>query len=151
MLCQVTWYCKAQPRQTFFSLPNFINIDIIATSYTVLLATVKDNSMADFQYEPLLGSDSIRLLLLQPSSPLSDIHCRLLHTSLADCNDEIIDQYTALSYVWGDPESQKRVFVNEQTVHITLNLFHALRDLRDSQRFTNITSSIGCLCRQYDN
>ena len=106
MLCQVTWYCKAQPRQTFFSLPNFINIDIIATSYTVLLATVKDNRMADFQYEPLLKSDSIRLLLLEPSfDPSSDIHCHLLYTSLADCNDEIINQYTALSYVWGDLNS----------------------------------------------
>jgi hypothetical protein len=106
--------------------------------------------MADFQYEPLLKSDSIRLLLLEPSlDPSSDIHCHLLHTSLADCNDEIIDQCTALSYVWGDPNSQKKISVNGQTVHITLNLFHALRDLRDAQRVHRLWVDAICI-NQFD-
>jgi hypothetical protein len=107
--------------------------------------------MSDFKYEPLLESDSIRLLLLQPSSnPSSHIHCTLFHTSLADFNDEIIDQYTALSYVWGDLGSQKKIYVNGQIVHITLNLFHALRDLRDAQRVHRIWVDAICI-NQFDH
>jgi hypothetical protein len=130
----------------FCLFSNFININIIATSNTIFLANIKDNSMSDFQYDLLLESDSIRLLLLQPSSDSSsDIHCSLLHTSLAECNDEIIDQYTALSYVWGDPEYQKTIYVNGQTVHITLNLFHALRDLRDANRVHRLWVDAICI------
>ncbi|KAF2029865.1 heterokaryon incompatibility, partial [Setomelanomma holmii] len=38
--------------------------------------------------------------------------------------------YTALSYVWGDPEASKNVTINESTLSITKNLEVALRHLQ---------------------
>ncbi|PVH88068.1 hypothetical protein DL98DRAFT_226057 [Cadophora sp. DSE1049] len=60
--------------------------------------------MPPFRYEPLLGHDSIRLLLLSPSRDDSaEIQCNLTQSTLRDCKEDLIDQYTALSYVWGIP------------------------------------------------
>lgn len=107
--------------------------------------------MATFQYKPLLERDSLRLLLLQPAPDLiSDIRCSLLHTTLADCANDIIDQYTAISYVWGEPNPQERVLVDGQPYQITRNLFHALRDLRDAQRVHRLWVDAICI-NQSDN
>jgi hypothetical protein len=60
--------------------------------------------MSNYQYQKLTVSDAIRLILLQPSTDLdSPLVCTLLHTSLTRCHNNLIDKYTALSYVWGDP------------------------------------------------
>ena len=57
-----------------------------------------------YQYRKLADSDAIRLIVLHPSVDLEDIvECDLLHTSLAECEEDVFDHYTAISYVWGDP------------------------------------------------
>ncbi|PMD47938.1 HET-domain-containing protein [Hyaloscypha variabilis F] len=91
--------------------------------------------MLPFQYERLLEHDSIRLLVLEPSVEHSaTIQCSLIHTTLDACKNDIIDHYTALSYVWGDPETSESILVAEKVFNITKNLFHALQDLRDNDR-----------------
>jgi len=59
-----------------------------------------------FPYQPLVEDDGIRLVLLQPPSAdkSDELRCTLYHTTLSRCDDDIIDHYTALSYVWGCKE-----------------------------------------------
>jgi hypothetical protein len=40
-------------------------------------------------------------------------------------------EYVALSYVWGNPNKTREIFINEKSVQVTENLESALRILRD--------------------
>ena len=45
-----------------------------------------------YQYRKLADSDAIRLIVLHPSVDLEDIvECDLLHTSLAECEEDVFD------------------------------------------------------------
>jgi hypothetical protein len=91
--------------------------------------------MASFEYTNLSEPDSIRLLLLRPSTAASSqIRYSLVHATLAECKHDIIDHYTALSYVWGDLAPLQGILVDDQPFNVTTNLFYALRDLRDKRR-----------------
>lgn len=57
----------------------------------------------------------------------------LVHTTLTACAD-IYDHYTALSYVWGDPNNTSPICVDGNSLSITMNLYSALRDLRHESR-----------------
>jgi hypothetical protein len=87
-----------------------------------------------FKYQPLEKADSIRLLILKPGVPGSEIHCSLEETTTTDCRRDIYDHYTTLSYVWGDPTLTKTIFVDRQPFQVTVNLAAALEDLRDETR-----------------
>jgi hypothetical protein len=53
-----------------------------------------------YQYRPLIESDSIRILELQPAIGRGETATGLpVHTTLKDCCEEVIDHFTALSYV----------------------------------------------------
>jgi len=70
----------------------------------------------------------IRLLELFPGERSSTIAARLVHRSL-DENPN----YDALSYMWGDPTITVPIKVgNDDNFNITVNLEHALRDLRST-------------------
>ena len=80
---------------------------------------------------PLPGSNSIRLLRLNPSEDeTAPIKCQLFNYSL-DGSDKGPPQYEALSYVWGNPENTLPIFIDEHQFNITENLYAALRRLRD--------------------
>lgn len=90
----------------------------------------------EFQYSPLTGADSIRLIELQPSlDHTADVSCSLINTSLSsgDIHD-IFTHYTALSYVWGSADKVETIWIDGLPLKITGNLFSALRDLRDETR-----------------
>src|SRR6266487_2108683 len=58
-----------------------------------------------FPYKPLSADlPEIRVLHLLPGKFDDDIKCSLEHVSLDSC-----PEYTALSYVWGDPKVTKPV------------------------------------------
>ncbi|KAK0741857.1 heterokaryon incompatibility protein-domain-containing protein [Apiosordaria backusii] len=79
------------------------------------------------QYTPLPDSaSSIRLLRLLPGSRQQDIECMLYVTELTAA----VDQYEALSYVWGDALPTTPIQVNGGTLQIGLNLRTALLNLR---------------------
>jgi heterokaryon incompatibility protein (HET) len=105
-----------------------------------------------FKYECLSEPDSFRIILLQPStSHDTPLHCTLLHTTLSQCDCDIIDHYTALSYVWGDATRYGCIFVDEKIIDITTTLEAALRDLRDRTRIMRIWADAICINQKDDN
>ncbi|PTB50779.1 hypothetical protein M431DRAFT_123581 [Trichoderma harzianum CBS 226.95] len=78
-------------------------------------------------YQPL-DDRYIRLLKLLPGSGPDPIRIQLLSISLEDPGP-----YTALSYVWGDAEIDRRTIYSGDTeqLSVTANLFHALCRFRD--------------------
>jgi len=55
-------------------------------------------------YQPLNGPDAIRLLTLHPSPTYgADIYGDLFPSSLSHWKTELVENYMALSYVWGHP------------------------------------------------
>lgn len=91
--------------------------------------------MADngiYQYSPLAQEDGIRLIIIQPSSDLNAmVRCSLIQTSLFECEHDIVNHYTALSYVWGDATLQRTILVNGKKLYVTASLEEALRHIRD--------------------
>lgn len=95
----------------------------------------KKRKMSKFKYDNIIDEDGIRLILLQPRRvQCTPIQCSLIHTTLSKYDDELIDQYTALSYVWGDTTNTRTVLVDRLHVDVTENLHTALSDLQDEQR-----------------
>ncbi|PMD15176.1 HET-domain-containing protein [Hyaloscypha hepaticicola] len=102
--------------------------------------------MVSVKYDALTEPDSIRILLLEPSPETSSqIRCSLVHTTLAICKDNITDEYTALSYVWGNPSTSRSILVNGKAFNVTTNLFHALRDLRDDHEVRRLWIDAICI------
>ena len=60
-----------------------------------------------YQYSKLATPDSFRLIVLQPSEQElgASLNCSIIHSTLEHYANEILDNYTALSYVWGDLKS----------------------------------------------
>ncbi|KAF4632244.1 hypothetical protein G7Y89_g5876 [Cudoniella acicularis] len=56
----------------------------------------------------------------------------------------------ALSYVWGDASNLKTIRVNDIEVKITVNLHHALRDIRDQTRELFLWADTICINQNYD-
>ena len=85
-----------------------------------------------YRYRKLTESDAIRLIIVQPALDFKDlIQCRIIHTSLTECEENIVDHYTAISYVWGDPEDTRKILVdNDKFLNITTTLDSALRHIR---------------------
>ncbi|KAH7305086.1 heterokaryon incompatibility protein-domain-containing protein [Rhexocercosporidium sp. MPI-PUGE-AT-0058] len=102
-------------------------------------------SSKSFTYDSLAESDSIRLLLLEPGEPGDPIRCSLIHTSITECNDNIYEQYTALSCVWGSPENPRLISVGSHPFRITANLAAALDDLRDSCKPLHLWADAICI------
>lgn len=102
--------------------------------------------MSSYTYTPLEGADSIRVLALnpttQPDDPLSGT---LLPTTLTACHFDLLFGYTALSYVWGPPETPESIFLDGNEFKITASLHEALRDLRDYSRVHYIWADALCI------
>jgi hypothetical protein len=99
-----------------------------------------------FKYRSLTEPDSFRLILLQQDlAHDADLQCTLLHTTLSQCDRDIIDHYTALSYVWGDPTQTGYIYVDGHRFTITATLDAALRDLRDPSRVLRIWADALCI------
>ncbi|KAK2043605.1 HET domain-containing protein [Colletotrichum somersetense] len=102
-----------------------------------------------YGYKPLLYPDAFRLLLLDPStSRTAELRGSLLNTTLAACDYDLIDPYTALSYVWGAPEKPCRICLDGHDGNlfaITKSLDDALRDLRDATRVRRLWADALCI------
>lgn len=111
---------------------------------------MKPLSSSRFPYQPLDEPDSIRLLQLHPaSSNQAEVRCSLTKATLALCAD-IYDHYTALSYVWGDPNITKTIWVNETPFLITINLYSALRDIPHERVSLQLWTDAICINRHDD-
>lgn len=104
-----------------------------------------------YPYKPLTEPDSIRLLCLSPVSTGTDVlEVSLVHTTFSKCDVDIIDSYTALSYVWGDATKLKMIHVDSVPVTVTSNLHDALYDIRDDTRVLRLWVDALCI-NQIDN
>ncbi|KAK3984665.1 heterokaryon incompatibility protein-domain-containing protein [Cladorrhinum sp. PSN332] len=111
--------------------------------------------MADattYRYTPLERADGFRLLLLNPSrDPTSPLHGTLLNTTLSDCDFDLIEPWTALSYVWGAPNPKTNGAILLDSLHplpIGASLDAALRDLRDASRVRRVWADALCIDQQ---
>jgi hypothetical protein len=99
-----------------------------------------------YQYQKLTEPDALRLVLLKPSNDLEGhLDCDLLSTTLSICENDLLDHYTALSYVWGDPSRRVLIKVAGRTLSITESLDTALRHLRDPSRTRRIWADAICI------
>lgn len=85
-----------------------------------------------YRYKSLKSPTSlIRLLCLKPSANYS---AALKGTLIYEDVDDLIGNYAALSYVWGDPTRTGEILLDDQQFGITKSLENALRDMRDPTR-----------------
>ncbi|PVH73028.1 HET-domain-containing protein, partial [Cadophora sp. DSE1049] len=101
-----------------------------------------------YQYPPLLprACDAIRLLILQPAHDIdATVECNLINTTLSECADDVVDHYSALSYVWGDAKDTRMISLHGKPVHVTVNLDSALRHMRDTTRTRKIWADAICI------
>jgi hypothetical protein len=71
-----------------------------------------------------------RLLHLLPGARQDDIACRLVHADLS----QAVDQYEALSYVWGSIIDLTPIRINDGNLNIGKNLRDALLNIRHPDR-----------------
>jgi Heterokaryon incompatibility protein (HET) len=99
-----------------------------------------------FSYQPLIEPDAIRLIVLYPATHDSDeLHCSLIHTTLSQCEDDIFDHYTALSYVWGDGTDLRSISLDGTLFEVTSNLYSALTDLRHATKILRLWADAICI------
>ncbi|KAI1120019.1 heterokaryon incompatibility protein-domain-containing protein [Nemania abortiva] len=116
--------------------------------------TLSDTSFT-YRYESLRSEPNtydVRLLLLYPSADASaDIHCDLIKVDLGCFLSLDLKHfpYVALSYIWGDSNPPRTIFLRGSRKSVTPNLFTALRHLR---RPTHISVLwVDALCIDQDN
>jgi hypothetical protein len=138
--------------------PNSASLQLSRATVLLTLVTscTKNNTMESaptisvFSYKQLEESDSIRLIHLHPaSSRQAEVKCELLHTTLRICED-IYDHYTAVSYVWGDPNNTKVIWVDGTPLPITVNLYSALVDLRREKKTLLLWADAICINQRDD-
>ncbi|KAH5418611.1 hypothetical protein HBI47_142690 [Parastagonospora nodorum] len=87
-----------------------------------------------YEYEELRYSDSIRILILHPSSDGSDpIMCTMQYTRLSD----VSLNYEALSYTWGDMDHRQAIYFcgGSKTLLVGQTCLDALRHLRQKSTY----------------
>lgn len=84
-----------------------------------------------YPYDPL-GKGEIRLLQLVPGDPgpLGSI----IYASLKHYDIQAPPSYIALSYVWGQEPPLHRIMIDNLTVFVRPNLFHALQRIRHREK-----------------
>ncbi|RSL69958.1 hypothetical protein CEP54_002037 [Fusarium duplospermum] len=84
-----------------------------------------------------LGPDQLRILFLLPEyceEDGSDVHCCLVRLDLkaTETLDPKRHPFMALSYVWGAPTPQKKIFINGKQKGVSPGLYEALLHIRDT-------------------
>ncbi|PQE12516.1 Heterokaryon incompatibility protein [Rutstroemia sp. NJR-2017a BBW] len=94
-----------------------------------------EGESATYVYEPLkLNHRQIRVLLLHPSrDPSADIYCDVFILDLDYWKSNGVESYPymALSYVLGDPNPPRSIFLGGKRRNVGPSLFEALKELRD--------------------
>lgn len=94
--------------------------------------TLLDDVSIDYHYEPLDKERQIRLVQIQPSAANGDpIQLIVRHV---DFEPDGCSDFTALSYVWGDPLPTYRVHIKGQNGSGWLSIRQGLFDFLCTQR-----------------
>jgi hypothetical protein len=101
---------------------------------------------SEYRYRTLEYADSIRLLRLNPAEDhKDDLRGSLLQTTLWDRSQNLLEPYTALSYVWGHSEKTHIIRLDDHHMGITASLDSALRDMRDRVNPRQIWADALCI------
>jgi hypothetical protein len=91
-----------------------------------------------YKYDPLEGTDTIRLLIVDPQLRRTNfgfevLQCDIIHVQL-DWIQSDADElaYTALSYVWSNSGRTFPIRIGQRLLHIGTNLTTALYHLREN-------------------
>ncbi|KAF7893640.1 uncharacterized protein EAF02_001178 [Botrytis sinoallii] len=99
-----------------------------------------------YQYTPLLEPDAFRIIVIHPALSIkSPLSCSLIHSTLFHYNQPVIDNYSALSYVWGDANNRRTILVDEKPLLVTASLDSALRHSRDNKKDVMIWADGICI------
>lgn len=99
-----------------------------------------------YRYAPLLEPDAFRIIVLRPSPSISSpLACNLNYSTLSHYDNSVIDNYVALSYVWGDASDRRTISVDGKALSITANLDSSLRYIRDSERDMEVWADGICI------
>ena len=96
-----------------------------------------------YSYTPFANENSIRLLHLEPGFDGTRLQASL---SVHDLDGQF--SYDALSYVWGNPDLNKSLSIDEQELRITYNLHTSLRHLRYPDRVRTLWIDAICINQQ---
>jgi hypothetical protein len=84
-----------------------------------------------YNYSPLSKEGHIRCVRLVPGKDITEpIRCELIPLRL-EAQSYGTYPYSALSYAWGNPEKKKVVYIGQDTLPVTDNLYSALLHLRN--------------------
>lgn len=101
-----------------------------------------------YQYAPLSGPRSIRILVLQPARKANrPIQCSFKEISLGNDSDPEL-RYEALSYTWGAPRGTRPVLCEGQAILVTPNCEQALLHLRQKFKARNLWIDAICIDQQ---
>ncbi|KAK5553869.1 hypothetical protein LTR46_007974 [Exophiala xenobiotica] len=91
------------------------------------------SSNSPYSYRPLdVENSETRLLALNTAGKNTDeLSGQLVHVSLDDEEAFGLKQFNALSYVWGEGERDRRIYIDGHLLMITKNLESALRHVRE--------------------
>ncbi|ETS85699.1 hypothetical protein PFICI_03724 [Pestalotiopsis fici W106-1] len=105
-----------------------------------------------YTYSPLEFSDSIRLLLLEPSNDNNELlRGSLVTRTLSSIQDDLHTYYTALSYVWGHQTRTEALELVDESklcrfqLNLNTNLHSALTNVRDKSRAIFIWADAICI------
>ena len=102
-----------------------------------------------FEYDKLTKSGALRLIVLQPDHDIdAPVRCSLVSTTLQACHEDLVEKYTALSYVWGDAGQRKEIFVDGVSLDITASLDLALRHIRQPDKIIRVWADGICINQQ---
>lgn len=140
-----TTYVNKLPLSQLNHKANFILIASDYANYQTCFICIMEVQEL-YRYEQLMTEGSIRLILLYPHYVLAaPLQCSLIHTTLEDCEYDLIEKYTALSYVWGDVGQRGKIFVNGTLLCITASLESALQHVRDPLKAIRIWADGICI------
>jgi hypothetical protein len=115
-----------------------VNCAKSVNSQEIIMSYAYHQEAPPYPYDALATGD-IRLLQIVPGILPSIIFASLKHFDL-----QKVPAYTALSYVWGQEPALHRIMVDNMSVFVRPNLFHALQRIR--KRETPVWIWVDSLC-----
>ncbi|KAI0433461.1 heterokaryon incompatibility protein-domain-containing protein [Xylaria sp. FL1042] len=93
----------------------------------------------EYQYQPLYGPRTIRVLSLAPGKETDEVQCELRHVELG------AESFEAISYAWGDPRKRRVIGCGSGMLSITDNLHSALIRLRREKEARVVWADAICI------
>ncbi|KAF2735089.1 HET-domain-containing protein, partial [Polyplosphaeria fusca] len=108
------------------------------------LETFPGHLNGQYPYESL-PRNAIRILTILPGLQGDVVRCTISHARLKTGDSDVAPQYTALSYVWGDPRVREEILVDGFKVSVTENLYLALRHLQHKSATRRVWADALCI------